>query len=179
MIRTRVASQPSGIWFANYSPSTVTNDVRTLVTAASGKVPVLVIYEIPNRDCGGASAGGAPDIASYEQYITNFANGLGNASALIMLEPDSVALQTCVSGQTLSDRNSALAFAGATLHAKDPNVKVYYDGGHSAWNSATRPGQPPDRGRASRPAATASSRTSPTSTPPRTRPRTAGACSPC
>lgn len=137
VIRARIASQPQGIWFSQWSPSTVAGDVRAVVTAAGNKVPVLVVYEIPNRDCGGASAGGAPDIASYRQYVTDFATGLGTASALVMLEPDSVALQTCVSGQALTDRDGALAFAGQVMHSKDPNVKVYYDGGHSAWNSAT------------------------------------------
>jgi endoglucanase len=137
VIKTRIASQAQGIWFSQWSPTTVTNDVHTIVTAAGTKVPVLVVYEIPNRDCGGASAGGAPDIASYRQYVSNFAAGLGSAKALVILEPDSVALQTCVSGQALTDRNSALAYAGQVMHADDPNVKVYYDGGHSAWNSAT------------------------------------------
>jgi endoglucanase len=136
-ISSRIAAIPQGIWFSNYRPSTVQSDVSavTSAAAAAGKTPVLVVYEIPNRDCGGASAGGAPDIASYESYIQSFANGLGSHSAIIILEPDSLALQTCLSSQQATDRDNAIAFAGARLKAADPAAKVYMDAGHSSWNS--------------------------------------------
>jgi endoglucanase len=137
-INSRIAQVPSGIWFSNYSPSTVTADVSkvTGAAAAAGRTPVLVVYEIPNRDCGGASAGGAPDLASYQAYIDRFAAGLGTGSAIIILEPDSIALQTCLSGQQVTDRDNALATAVGSLKSANANAKVYLDAGHSAWNSA-------------------------------------------
>jgi len=139
VISRRIASQPQGIWFANYDPSTITGDVRTVTTAAAsaGQVPVLVVYEIPNRDCGGASAGGAPDLASYDAWVRNFAAGLGSGRSVVILEPDSVSLTTCLSAQQQSDRFASLSRAGAAIHAAAPNAKVYMDGGHSAWNSAS------------------------------------------
>ncbi len=162
-INSRIAQTPSGIWFANFTPSTVASSVRSPASSAGGKTPVLAIYQIPNRDCGGASAGGAPDISSYKGYIDNFASGLGSAPVVIILEPDSVALTTCLNSSTLADRNSGLSYAGAKLKSADPNAKVYLDAGHSAWNSASGAGQP-----AAPPPAystpTASSPTSPTST---------------
>jgi endoglucanase len=136
-INTRIAQTPTGIWFSNYSPSTVTASVRSIASAAGNKTAVLVIYQIPNRDCGGASAGGAPDIASYKSYIDNFAAGLGTMNALIILEPDSVALTTCLSSQQLADRNSGLSYAVTKLKSADSHAKVYMDAGHSAWNSAS------------------------------------------
>lgn len=138
-IASRIASQPQGIWFSNYSPSTVQSDASAVTTAAAaaGKTPVLVMYNIPNRDCGGASAGGAPDISSYESYIQSFANGLGTHQVIVILEPDSLALQTCLSAQQATDRDNALAFAGKAIHTADPAAKVYMDAGHSAWNSAS------------------------------------------
>ncbi|NUR62937.1 MAG: cellobiohydrolase [Catenulispora sp.] len=136
-IASRIAAIPQGIWFSNYRPSTVQSDVSavTAAAAAAGKTPVLVVYEIPNRDCGGASAGGAPDIGSYENYIQSFANGLGNHQVIVILEPDSLALQTCLSAQQATDRDNAIAFAGARLKSADPAAKVYLDAGHSSWNS--------------------------------------------
>jgi len=138
-IASRIASQPQGIWFSNYSPSTVQSDASAVTTAAAaaGKTPVLVMYNIPNRDCGGASAGGAPDISSYESYIQSFANGLGTHQVIVILEPDSLALQTCLSAQQATDRDNALAFAGKAIHTADPAAKVYMDAGHSSWNSAS------------------------------------------
>lgn len=139
VISRRIASQPQAIWFSNYSPSTVTNDVRAITgpAAAAGQVPVLAVYEIPNRDCGGASAGGAPDLSSYDAWVRNFAAGLGSGQSIIILEPDSIALTTCLSGQQQSDRFASLSRAGAAIHSAAPNAKVYMDGGHSAWNSAS------------------------------------------
>jgi endoglucanase len=138
VISKRIASQPQGIWFANYKPDTVTADVRTVTSAAAGagQVPVLVVYEIPNRDCGGASAGGAPDLASYDAWVAKFAAGLGSGRSVVVLEPDSIALTTCLSAQQQADRFASLSRAGATIRAAAPNAKVYLDGGHSAWNSA-------------------------------------------
>ncbi|WP_033223084.1 glycoside hydrolase family 6 protein [Kitasatospora phosalacinea] len=137
VISKRIASQSQGIWFANYRPDTITSDVRTITSAASqsGQVPVLVAYMIPNRDCGGASAGGAPDLASYDAWVGKFAAGLGSSRAVVVLEPDSVALTTCLSAQQQNDRFASLARAVTTIHAADPNAKVYLDGGHSTWNS--------------------------------------------
>ena len=135
-IAAKIASQPQGIWFTTYNPTTIASQVSAIATAASakGQVPVLVMYEIPNRDCGGASAGGAPTIADYETWAAAFASGLGSASAVVLVEPDSLALQTCLSSSDVTARDGAIAYAGHVLHADDPNAHVYFDGGHSDWN---------------------------------------------
>lgn len=142
-ISGKVASQPSATWFTTFNPTAIQSQVSSLVTAAAAKsqVPVLVAYDIPNRDCGGASAGGAPTIADYETWISNFAAGLGSATAVVLVEPDSLALQSCLTSSDASARDAAIAFAGHVLHADDPNVKVYFDGGHSDWNPAAQQAQ--------------------------------------
>ncbi|MFF9126451.1 glycoside hydrolase family 6 protein [Streptomyces sp. NPDC014889] len=139
VISSRIASQPQAVWFSVYSPSTVTADVSkvTSAAAAAGQVPVLVSYAIPNRDCGGASAGGAPDLASYDSWVRGFAAGLGSGPSIVILEPDSIALTTCLNSQQLNDRYASLSRAGAAIHAAAPQAKVYLDGGHSTWNSAS------------------------------------------
>jgi endoglucanase len=139
VIRTKIANQPTARWMSNYSPSTVTTEVSSHVSAAkaAGKIPVFSVYQIPNRDCGGASAGGAPDLTQYQKWVTSFASAIGTDTVLIILETDSIALQTCLNGQALTDRNNALAKATQTIKAANANAKVYLDGGHSAWNSAS------------------------------------------
>jgi len=137
-IASRIASQPQAVWFSRYTPGTVTEDVRKITSAASakGQVPVLVAYQLPNRDCGGASAGGAPDLASYDAWVRGFAAGLGNGPSIVILEPDSIALISCLSPTELSGRYASLARASAAIHAAAPKARVYFDAGHSAWNSA-------------------------------------------
>lgn len=138
LIASKIAARPQGVWFASYRPSTVTADVRRVTSAAAGAgtVPVLVAYQLPDRDCGGASAGGAPDLASYDAWVRKFAAGLGGGEVIVILEPDSVALTSCLSASQLSGRYASLARAGAAIHAADPRARVYFDAGHSDWNSA-------------------------------------------
>jgi endoglucanase len=132
-----IASQPQATWFTTYNPTAIASQVSAVTTPAAqkGQVPILIAYDIPNRDCGGASAGGAPTIANYETWISNFASGLGSGTAIVLVEPDSLALQSCLSSSDASARDAAIAYAGSVIHADDPNAKVYFDGGHSDWNS--------------------------------------------
>src|SRR5690348_3625437 len=67
VIRDKIASQSQARWMSNFNISTVQSEVSSFVSAANAanQVPVLTTYGIPNRDCGGASAGGASD---YNQY---------------------------------------------------------------------------------------------------------------
>ncbi|MFF5051673.1 glycoside hydrolase family 6 protein [Micromonospora sp. NPDC000663] len=139
VIRDKIASQPQARWFANFNPSTVQSEVSEFIGAANAaqQIPVVAVYEITNRDCGGASAGGAPDLNQYQTWVSNFARGLGNRTVLIILETDSLALQTCLSGAELNARNQAISTATQTIKSANPNAKVYLDGGHSTWNSAS------------------------------------------
>ena len=137
-IRDKIASQPSTRWMANFNISTVQAEVRAYINAANAinQVPQLSVYEITNRDCGGASAGGAPNLSQYQQWMQAFAPALGNRLVIIILETDSLALTTCLSSSDLAARNQAISTAVQTIKSANPNAKVYLDGGHSTWNSA-------------------------------------------
>src|SRR4051794_11315394 len=62
VIRDRIATVPQGRWFTTTNTSAVRAQVDAYLgaAAAAGKVPIMVVYNMPNRDCGGASSGGAP-----------------------------------------------------------------------------------------------------------------------
>jgi endoglucanase len=137
-IRDRIANQPTAVWFTQFNPDQVQSQAGNYITAANnaGQVPQMVLYNIPRRDCGQYSAGGAPDVSSYQRWINNLSRGLGNKLVVILLESDSLALQTCLNPTEVEARNNAIAQAVRTLKAANPNAKVYLDGGHSAWNSA-------------------------------------------
>ncbi|WP_229075592.1 glycoside hydrolase family 6 protein [Actinoplanes sp. DH11] len=138
VIRDRIVSQPSSRWLSNFNVGTVRSEVSGYVGAANaaGQIPVLTVYGITNRDCGGASSGGAPDLTQYQTWISNLAAGLADRTVVIILEPDSIALLTCLSSSELAARNQALRTATRTIKSANPNAKVYLDAGHSGWNSA-------------------------------------------
>ncbi|MGX9887804.1 glycoside hydrolase family 6 protein [Streptomyces sp. NPDC002276] len=138
VIADRIADQPAAVWFADFTPSTITSRVRAVTSgaAAQDRVPVVVPYAIPDRDCGGASEGGADDFDAYDAWIDDFAAGLGSGEVVVILEPDSIAQSDCLSDGQRADRFAALARAGRVLKAADPKARVYYDAGHSDWNPA-------------------------------------------
>ncbi|MET8089954.1 glycoside hydrolase family 6 protein [Micromonospora sp. NPDC005220] len=138
VIRDKIASQPQARWFANFNISTAQSEAAAYVGAANAaqQIPVLSVYQITNRDCGGASAGGAPDLNQYQTWVSNFARGLGSQTVLIILETDSLALLTCLNSSEINARNQAISTATRTIKAANPNAKVYLDAGHSTWNSA-------------------------------------------
>ncbi|MFI7577175.1 glycoside hydrolase family 6 protein [Micromonospora sp. NPDC049497] len=138
VIRDRIATVPQGRWFTRTNTSTVRAEVDALVgaAAAAGKVPILVVYNIPNRDCSGASTGGAPDHATYRQWVDQVAAGLNGRPATIVLEPDVLPLMTsCQNAAQQAETKASMAYAGKKLKAGSSQARVYLDAGHSAWLS--------------------------------------------
>lgn len=138
VIRDRIAAVPQARWFTTTNTSTVRGEVDayTAAAAAAGKIPILVVYDIPNRDCGGASGGGAPSHDAYRAWVDQVAAGLAGRPAAIVLEPDVLALMTnCQSADQQSQTTASLAYAGKRLKAGSSQAKVYFDIGHSAWLS--------------------------------------------
>ncbi|MGL4254873.1 MAG: glycoside hydrolase family 6 protein [Microbacterium sp.] len=87
-------SIPSADWFTTGTPAEVEAAVDAVVTAAAaeGRMPVLVAYNLPFRDCAQYSAGGALDTAAYVAWIDAFASGIGDRAATVILEPDGLGI---------------------------------------------------------------------------------------
>src|SRR4029434_6544525 len=98
------------VWFTKGTPKTVQQDVRTTVLRAAdkGQIPVLVAYNIPFRDCAQFSAGGATSSAEYKAWIDGFAAGIGDATAMVILEPDELGIIPWYDPYGAADGSSAL-----------------------------------------------------------------------
>ena len=129
-IASEIASKPIARWFGDWNRD-VGAEVAEYVNraTAAGAIPSVVAYNIPNRDCGQHSSGGASNVAEYAAWISSFASGLGNSGAIVILEPDALALNRCAG----SDRNGAIADAVVTIKSECSNCSVYLDAGHSDW----------------------------------------------
>src|ERR1035438_2021748 len=59
------------VWLTGGTPSQVNATVTSTLQEANAEraLPVLVLYNIPGRDCGSYSAGGAENTADYETWI--------------------------------------------------------------------------------------------------------------
>ena len=135
-----MASTAHAVWITGGSPNDGRVAAQKTVNRAAGKnqLPVLVLYNIPGRDCSGYSAGGATDLASYEAWIDGVAAGIGDKPAIVVLEPDSLGLlpQTnCGSTDfTDADRYAELNYAVGRL-GHGAATRVYLDATHSAWQN--------------------------------------------
>ncbi|MEV6108425.1 glycoside hydrolase family 6 protein [Streptomyces sp. NPDC051940] len=136
----RIAEQPMAVW-----PSGDENQVGPEVlahvqgAARAGRTAVLVAYNIPRRDCGQHSAGGAADRAAYQRWIGAFTDNIvGDDKALVVLEPDAVPHMEdgCTPKEYHGERQEMLGEAVRRLKER-PGVKVYLDAGNSAWNHDT------------------------------------------
>jgi endoglucanase len=134
VIRDRIASVPQPRWYTANNPSTIAGEVASFTSAAAsaGKIPILVVYNIPGRDCSGASSGGMPSHAAYRQWIDQFSAGVAGRPAAIILEPDVLALMTsCMDSAAQNEVYSSVAYAVGKL--RTGQSKVYVDAAHSAW----------------------------------------------
>ena len=157
---TAMESVPSAVWLdgetaaqaaepgnegSAQADAAVARQVRLTLAAArlENAVPIFVAYNIPGRDCSQYSAGGAPTDADYDAWINAIGGALGNAKAVVLEEPDSLADLPGYCGAayaaefpdiTNTTRVGDVAYAVSTLEA-DPNISLYLDGGNSAWQN--------------------------------------------
>ena len=138
VIRDRIASVPQARWYTTTNTSTIRSEISSFVGAAAsaGKIPILVVYNIPNRDCGGASGGGAPSHSAYRAWVDEVAAGLAGRPASIILEPDVLPIMSnCQSASQQAETRASMAYAGKRLKSGSGQAKVYFDIGNSAWLS--------------------------------------------
>ncbi|WP_051807242.1 glycoside hydrolase family 6 protein [Streptomyces sp. NRRL F-2664] len=125
----RIADRPVALWGRPGDPGPAIRRARAGAKAA-GRTLVLAAHHIPHRDCGRQPAGGAPDAAAYRRWIGAFADAIGDADALVVLEPHAVAhaVEGCVRDGRRTERYRLLSEAVDRLK-RNPRTKVYLDAG--------------------------------------------------
>lgn len=129
----RIADRPMALWGPAGDPGP---EIRRAAASAraAGRTLVLVAYNIPYRDCGQHSAGGAKDAAAYRRWIGAFADNIADMKALVVLEPDAVPhlVDGCTPTGHRDERLRLLSEAVDRLK-RNKNTKVYLDAGNPAW----------------------------------------------
>lgn len=124
-----VAGQPAFLWLTDDTGTQAT--VAGWEAAAVGRTVPLVLYDIPQRDLGSYSAGGAPSEAAYATFVGHVAAGIGTGRATVVLEPDALGQVGQMSPADQVTRYRELAHAVATLKQANPATTVLLDA--SAW----------------------------------------------
>ncbi|MBA3551024.1 glycoside hydrolase family 6 protein [Patescibacteria group bacterium] len=132
---SRITSIPQATWL---SGSDGDQEGLTKVISDSSsqdKVPVLVLYNIPNRDCGSYSAGGAANTEAYKEWTKMVADTIGMNRVIIIIEPDALPDIECLSETQKEERFELIRNSAVTL-SQNPNAYIYLDAGHAQWISA-------------------------------------------
>ncbi len=146
----KVEKYPTAVWMD--SIKSIGNLPRWLGEAkkqqdASGKptVTVVVVYDLPNRDCAAAASGGELKVSQngearymneYIDPITAIFKAHADQPIVVILEPDSLgnlatnmALPMCQEAKHAYKNGIVYAIKKFAL----PNVSIYLDAAHSGW----------------------------------------------
>ncbi len=146
----KVATYPTAVWLDQIKA--VDNlkgwlDEAKQQQDASGKptLTVVVVYDLPNRDCAAAASAGELKVAQngLERYKKEFIDPITaqfkahpDQPIVVVLEPDSLgnlatnlAIPACQEARPVYRSGIAYAIKSFAL----PNVSVYLDAAHSGW----------------------------------------------
>lgn len=131
-----IAREPQAKWFGDWNDQPK-REVEAYVDAAEtdGNIPILVLYNIPFRDCGSYSAGGAENAAAYRKFIDRVLAGIGDRTVVVIVEPDALAAVSCLTQKQKTKRFELVDYAVHELKTKTSAV-VYIDAGNANWISA-------------------------------------------
>jgi hypothetical protein len=130
-----LAKYPTAMWLGEWTTgSTLVTALQnaTAQATAAGRTAVFVTYAIPDRDCGGYSAGGFTE-ASYDSWVDTIAATLKGTRSTVIVEPDSLAM--------LAGGNCSASLATQRYRILNREVTAftaagvasYLDAGNSNW----------------------------------------------
>lgn len=137
-----LADMPTAVWLTPEEAGIGAVGAEVAALAAEAKAQsaalTLVVYGLPERDCGQYSAGGLP-AEDYDEWTAEIGAALAAASdvpAIVILEPDALALAPECGN--VDDRVTQLQAAIDALTAEDMTTGagtpwIYLDAGHSNW----------------------------------------------
>ncbi|RCG18270.1 endoglucanase [Streptomyces diacarni] len=130
----KIAAQPVAEWIGTEEPRRQTERV-TKAAAEADRGALLVLYNVPHRDCGQYSKGGAQDAAAYRKWLDAVVAGIGDRAATVIVEPDALAhvvAEGCTPAAFHDERYRLLAEAVTELK-RLPGTTVYLDAGNPDW----------------------------------------------
>ena len=128
-----IAANPQAMWLTGGTTDVRrTVERRAIEAARAAALPVFVAYNLPGRDCGGHSRGGAGGLSAYRSWVDAIASGIGSRPAVVIVEPDGLAGLQCLPA---AERRGRLAVISRVVRrlAANPATAVYIDAGHAGW----------------------------------------------
>lgn len=129
-----ISRQPTAIWLGEWLTAEKMPAVLGEYMAEAreaGTTLVFVPYAIPNRDCGGLSAGGL-EYDQYAAWTQALADQLEGSGAVMIVEPDSLAMLFSEKCAGEAERRLPL-IRGAVEAFSGAGLTSYLDAGNNNW----------------------------------------------
>lgn len=136
-LASKIFEHPVSFWYGERNgkeTSDLDYSIERLLKRTDPGLPILVLYNMPNRDIGQYSKGGAKTRDSYLYFIESFANGIKDKSPIVIYEPDSLPHTTMMPEEDALWRMDLMK-EGLELLTRSCRAHVYVDIGHSNWLS--------------------------------------------
>lgn len=145
-----VQNQPTALWLDRIAaveqlPRWLADAQSQSKTLGKETVPVVVVYNLPNRDCAAKASNGELSIeeggeqryrSDYIDVIAEHLSRVPDQRVAIVLEPDSLpnmisnlGVEKCAVSQDVYLHSVAYAISKLSL----PNVSIYLDAAHAGW----------------------------------------------
>jgi len=136
-LASKIFEHPVSFWYGERNGKEMEKidySLQRLLRRTYPQLPVLVVYNMPNRDIGQYSKGGAKTRESYLNFLKSFADGIGKNKPILIYEPDSLVHTTEMSKED-SEARLSLMKEGLQVLTNNCNALIYIDIGHSNWLS--------------------------------------------
>lgn len=134
---SKIFEHPVSFWYGDRkgkSTCSIDNGLRRLMKRIDPCLPVMVIYNIPDRDVGQYSKGGAHTRERYLEFLEEFCAGIGDRAPIVIFEPDAIPHASLMEVEDAAPRFELMK-EGLEILTSQSNALVYVDVGHSNWLS--------------------------------------------
>ena len=136
-LASKIFEYPVSFWYGERNGKEMEKidySLQRLLRRTYPQLPVLVVYNMPNRDIGQYSKGGAKTRQSYLNFLKSFADGIGKNKPILIYEPDSLT-HTVEMSDADADSRISLMKEGLQILTDNCDALIYIDIGHSNWLS--------------------------------------------
>jgi endoglucanase len=137
LLLEKIARTPSAEWLGGWYPhvgSYVRSEIARQLRPAH-ETAFYALYDLPERDCSGYSAGGLSSGAQYRRWVDEIARAIGSYPAVVLVEPDALPEVGCLSRARRAERIALERYATRRLGSLR-RTSVYIDAGSYNFNQA-------------------------------------------
>lgn len=135
---SKIFEHPVAFWYGTRhgkkanGENKLEKSLKRFLTRTLPQLPYFVLYNMPNRDIGQYSKGGAGSGTEYLLFLQEFCRGIEGHRPIIIYEPDSLPHTTHMDSKEAEYRINLMRESLEIL-TQESEAHVYVDIGHSNW----------------------------------------------